>query len=448
MFPACFISRREALRLTSVGSVPHSFANTFVLQQEPNMPLSEIAARPQIEEAADTDRDWLTVAACGVCFLLSVGPLLIYIFGVFVRPLAGEFHWTRTQVATALITGQFMVAVTAPLWGWLIDRYGPRRIILPSIVGMALAFASLSLLPPHRWCLYLLYGLFTLLGGGASPIGYAAVLVRSFNRRLGLALGISLMGIGLGATLLPPLAQYFVGHYGWRTAYAALGIITLVVTVPAALVATRNARLPLPNRLRERVDVLPLIGTRAFLVMSAVLTLIAIAAGGAFATLVPMLVDRGNNPAEAARIAGLAGIAVIAGRGGVGWLLDRFNAARLLALVSFAVITSLLLLIYAHGRLPDAVAALLLGSVMGAEVDFTAFLVRRYFGNAAFSRVYGVAFGLFALGTGIGPFLLGMSFDRAGGYNPGLLLFIGLSLVAALGTFAMPSYKTPQADTI
>ena len=411
------------------------------------MPLAR-TANPSTEVIAPVevlDRDWLTVAACALCFFLSVGTLLIYIFGVFARPLAGEFHWTRTQIATALMTGQSMVAITSPIWGWLVDRYGPRRVILPSIVGMSLSFAALSLLTPHRWCLYVLYGLFTFFGGGASPIGYSAVLVRSFNRRLGLALGISLMGIGLGATFLPSLAQYFVGHYGWRTAYAALGIITLIVTVPAALVATRNATLPLPNRIRDRVDVMPLIGTRAFLTMSTVLTLIAIAAGGAFATLVPMLVDHGNNPAEAARIAGLAGIAVIAGRGGVGWLLDRFNASRLLALVALAVVTSLLLLIYGHGRGPDALAALLLGSVMGAEVDFTGFLVRRYFGNAVFSRLYGVAFGLFALGTGIGPLLLGMSFDRMGGYNPGLLLFIALSLAAALGAFAMPSYKAPEA---
>ena len=152
--------------------------------------------------------------------------------------------------------------------------------------------------------------------------------------------------------------------------------------------------------------------TRAFLVMSAVLMLIAIAVGGAFASMMPMLVDRGNNPVEAARIAGLAGVAVIAGRGGIGWLLDRFNAARLLACICFAVVASLLLLTFAHGRLADAVAAFLLGSVLGAEVDFTAFLVRRYFRQAAFSRLYGIGFGLFALAIGIGPILLGYSFDH------------------------------------
>ena len=407
------------------------------------MTISEVSASSQHVTQPPADRDWLTVLACAICLLLSVGTLLVYVFGVFVRPLAGQFHWTRTQVATALITGEFVVAISAPVWGWLIDRFGPRRVILPSIVGLSLAFASLSLLTPHLWHLYLLFGLFSLLGGGSSPVGYSAVLVRSFERKLGLALGVSLMGIGLGATLLPSVAQWFVGHYGWRSAYAFLGIITLAVTLPAAIVATRNARLPLPNRIRERVDLAPLVFTRAFLVMSAVLMLIAVAAGGAFASLVPMLVDRGNNPAEAARIAGLAGIAVIGGRGGIGWLLDRFNAARLLALVCLAVVTSLVLLIYAHGSLPDALAALLLGLVLGAEVDFTAFLVRRYFGNAAFSRLYGIAFGLFALAIGIGPLLLGMSFDRLGGYNPGLLLFVVFSLVAALTTFAMPAYNMP-----
>jgi MFS family permease len=226
------------------------------------MPISEVSASPQVEIANPTDRDWLTVLACGVCFLLSVGTLLVYVFGVFVRPLAGQFHWTRTQVATALITGQFTVAVSSPLWGWLIDRYGPRRVILPSIVGLSLAFASISLLTPHLWHLYLLYALFTLLGGASSPLGYSAVLVRTFERRLGLALGLSLMGIGLGATLLPSLAQWFVSHYGWRFAYAAFGILTLLVTVPAGLIATRNAHLPLPNLVRERVDLMPMILTR------------------------------------------------------------------------------------------------------------------------------------------------------------------------------------------
>ncbi len=392
----------------------------------------------QIDAVVPVDRDWLTVFACSLCLMLSIGTLLTYSFGIFVRPLAGEFHWTRTQVFGALSVGQFSVALSAPLWGWLIDRFGPRRVILPSIVGMSLAFASLSMLSPHVWQLYLIFGIFALLGGGASPIGYSAVLVRSFQRHLGLALGLSLMGIGFGATLVPSLAQAFVGHVGWRHAYAVIGVLTLVITIPAAILATRHARFPLPSPLRDRVAIMPLIRTRAYLVMCGIFLLIAVASGGAFTSLVPMLVDRGNTPEVAARMAGLAGTAVLVGRGGIGWLLDRFNAARLLACVCLCVVASLSLLIYGQGRLPDSLAALLLGSVLGAEVDFTAYLVRRYFGNAAYSRLYGLAFGVFALSIGIGPLILGRSVDTMGGYNPGLFLFIALSLIAALATFALP----------
>ncbi len=77
------------------------------------------------------DHDWLTVGACVLCFFFSVGSLLVYVFGVFVRPLAGEFHWSRTQISSALVIGEFVIAVSAPLWGWLVDRFGPRGSSCP-----------------------------------------------------------------------------------------------------------------------------------------------------------------------------------------------------------------------------------------------------------------------------------------------------------------------------
>ena len=129
-------------------------------------------------------------------------------------------------MATALVVGQFTVAVSSPLWGWLIDRYGPRRAILPSIVGLFHRLRQRCRIPCSPLTfgnLYLLLALFSaprrrrianrLCGGAGAQL---------FERRLGLALGLSIgMGIGFGATLLPSLAQMFVGRYGWRTAYAA-----------------------------------------------------------------------------------------------------------------------------------------------------------------------------------------------------------------------------------
>ena len=391
------------------------------------------------EDARVLDRDWTIVGACGVCLMLSVGTLLLYSFGVFVRPLAAQFHWTRTQISGALTTGQLVVAVSCPLWGMLIDRFGPRKVIVPSVVGMSLAYTSLALLTPHVWHLYLAFALFTLLGGAAAPLGYAAVLVRSFDRHLGLALGFSLMGIGVGAAFLPKAATWLIMTHGWRTAYVSIGVATLAVTVPASLYATRYAKLPAAALTATRIRIGRLVTTPAFLLMCSIFILLGATSGGTLAHFVSMLTDRGISPPEAATIAGAAGIAVIAGRAGIGWLLDHFNPARLLAGVALMIVAALIVLLTSHSRASGYVASLLVGCVLGAEVDFTAFLVRQYFGNATFGRLYGIAFGTFSLGVGLGPLLLGMSFDRLGSYRPGLILFIMLSLLAGLATFLLPS---------
>lgn len=395
----------------------------------------------------ELDSHWSIVVACAICLSLSVGTLLLYSFGVFIRPLAAEFHWTRTQVSGALTIGQFVVALTCPLWGLMIDRFGPRKVIIPSIVCMSLSYCGLSLLGPHIWQLYLLFALFTLFGGAAAPVGYAAVLVRSFERHLGLALGLALMGIGVGASFLPRAATLLITASHWRHAYTIIGLATLVLTVPSAVYATRYAQLPVAALTHTSVNVLPLVRTRAFLLMCAIFILLGSASGGTIAHFVPLLIDEGIGAGKAATIASAAGIAVIAGRAGIGLLLDRFHAGRLLAGVSLIILTALLVLLGGHSVASGYTASLLVGSVLGAEVDFTAFLVRRYFGSAAFGRLYGIAFGTFSLGVGTGPLLMGLSFDRLGSYRPGLWLFVGFSTVAAITSLAMPKYQSsPTAE--
>ena len=384
------------------------------------------------------DRHWGIVAACAICLTLSVGTLLLYSFGVFVRPLANQFHWTRTQIAGALFIGQLMVALTCPVWGMLVDRFGPRRIILTSLVGMSIGYASLAFLTPHLWHLYVVFAVFTVFGGAASPVGYAAVLIRNFERHLGLALGLSLMGIGVGAVLLPKAAQLLIGAHGWRGAYGTIGIVTLVVTLPAALFATRYARTPLLRTGSIAMPILPTVFTRAFVVMCTIFVTLGLASGGVIANLVSMMSDRGFTPSAAAGVASLAGLTVILGRGTIGWMLDKWNAARLLACIAMLIVIAMLLLAYVPSRPASYIAALLVGSVLGSEVDFTAYLVRRYFGKAAFGRLYGLGFGIFSLGVAAGPLLLSFSFDRLHSFRPGLLLLSLFAVAASALTFALP----------
>ena len=394
--------------------------------------------------AAGFDRDWLAVGGAAAGMVLCVGTLALYSFGVFVRPLTAEFGWSRTGLFAALSFFQFGLALSSPVWGVLVDRFGPRPVILCSLVALSLLVASLGLLTAHLWHLYLVFALIPLLGGGASPLGYSAIMVRRFDSRLGFALGLSLMGVGLGGAILPPLAQFLLGEFGWRTAYVTLGALTLLVTLPAALVATRNVPGPVRHQARFGLSFGVMLRTRAYALMAVAFVLLGTISVGVLANLVPMMVDHGFAPAEAARIAGLSGLAVVVVRGGLGWVLDRVHAPFVLAAVAVIAACVPLLLAYGEGHAAGYVAAILLGSAIGAEVDFVSYLVRRYFDQAAFGRLYGIAFGLYILGTGIGPVLLGASFDRLGGYRPGLLLFTALGLVAAAAALALPRYAMPE----
>ncbi len=127
---------------------------------------------------AELDRDWLAVGASAVGMVLCVGTLALYSFGVFVRPLTAEFGWSRTGLFAALSFFQFGLAFCSPVWGVVLDRFGPRRVILFSLVALSLLVASLGLLTPNLWHLYLVFLGIPLLGGGASPLGYSAIMVR------------------------------------------------------------------------------------------------------------------------------------------------------------------------------------------------------------------------------------------------------------------------------
>ena len=394
--------------------------------------------------AEGLDRDWLAVGASAVGMVLCVGTLALYSFGVFVRPLTAEFGWSRTGLFAALSFFQFGLAFSSPLWGVVLDRFGPRRVILFSLVALSLLVASLGLLTPNLWQLYLVFLGIPLLGGGASPLGYSAVMVRRFDRKLGFALGLSLLGVGLGGAVLPPLAQFLVAGFGWRTAYVALGALTFLVTLPAALLATRNASAPVRRRANAALAVAPLLRTRAYMLMAVNFVLLGTISVGVLANLVPMMVDHGFTPAEAARIAGLSGLAVVIVRGGLGWVLDRVHAPYVLAAVSIIAGAVPLLLAFGQGPAAGYGAAVLLGAAIGAEVDFVSFLVRRYFDQAAFGRLYGIAFGLYILGTAIGPVSLGASFDHLGGYRSGLVMFAALGMIAAAAALAMPRYAMPE----
>jgi MFS family permease len=410
---------------------------------------------------------WWVVFASSVGLFWSV-PISVYSFSVFLKPLMQEFHAGRAAVSLGFTLQLITGAATAPLLGWLLDRYGARRVILvgTSIFGMLLlanrAFSG------SIWQLYLFYVVLGLFLHGGGPIPYGSVVCRWFDRHRGLALGLMMLGIGLGAMLMPSIAQQLITRFGWRTAYAILGGSVLLVALPvvAALLKESPQELGLspdgvPQRIAATGNGRVAQGLSAqeawrsgtFWLMTCSFFLVSASAQGCVVHLAAMLGDRGITAQTAALGSSVVGAAVLIGRVGSGYLLDRVFGPRL-AVIFFAGAAlgiGLLLL----GTPPVAFAgAFLVGLGLGAEVDIIAFLTGRYFGLRAFGKVYSSAFAAFALAAALGPLIMGAGFDRTGSYRGPLVAFIAANLLAAflmsrLGPYRyLPTEAPPEEQVL
>ena len=116
--------------------------------------------------------------------MVSFGSLLVFTFSVFVKPLGAAFGWSRESVAGAFGVAAMSVAVCSPPLGHLLDRYGPRRVILPCMAIFGCAFASLGLLTPHLWHLYAVFLVMGAVGNGTTQMGYSRAVSTWFDSRL------------------------------------------------------------------------------------------------------------------------------------------------------------------------------------------------------------------------------------------------------------------------
>jgi MFS family permease len=390
------------------------------------------------------------VATSTLGLMLGYSTYISYVFGVFVRPLGVEFGWSRPQIAFALTLCNWFVVALSPLGGFLLDRVGPRRMLLPSVLGLAGMLFALALQPGSLPVFYALHLGLALAALGTLPAVYTRAIVGWFDERRGIALGIALAGVGLGGILLPPALQAGIGTLGWRGAYAALGGAMLVLVLPvafrffddAASAAVVSAA-PVPSHgvanLREAAR------TRPFWLLIAIFVLLGTMTLGVSASLVPILSDSGLTPQAAAGMASALGVGVLVGRIASGLLIDRLPA-RLVALVCLlASSAGLAGLASGSAGAFTAICLFLTGFGIGAEFDFMSWFVSRYLGLRAYGRIYGWTYAAFQLGCGMGPLLMALGRERTGGYSSGL---VGLSVAAALGGLMFLAFPPlPRAAT-
>ncbi len=389
------------------------------------------------------DHNWRRVLAGAIVgSATGISAVLLYTNGLFVAGLTREFGLTRAQFGLGVLCVTLALAAANPFVGWAVDRFGPRA---PSIAGLLLlcaGFVCLGLFVESVQGYLILQSLVALGGAASGPIAYTKFIGSTFTARRGLALGLTMTGIGLSAAVLPPILAVVIDTRGWRAGYLALATVPLLGAVLTGFIFPRRAVGPATHPVPSPAgssDHREWLRSRTFWILAATFAAMSLSFGGLLPHFVPMLLDAGLEPAAAGRIAGEIGLAVIVSRVVVGLLLDRVFAPRVAIAMCLVGATGGLAMFL--GGAPYApVTAIALGLALGAELDLMGYLVSRYFGMAAFGRLYGWQYGAFIFASGMGPLWVGAVRDATGNYSAALIASsVGLLLTCA-GFLALPRY--------
>lgn len=391
------------------------------------------------------------ILACGFVILLVAWGVRLS-FGVFFKPVLEDFALSRAGLSLAVSINAVVYGITQPVWGYLLDRYGPKFAIGLSATLTSSGFVLLGL-AKASWQLYLIFAL--LLGGGFGGVAFVtitAIISRWFVKRRGTALGVATSGSSLGQFIVVPLATLLMLKYGWRMSQLLLGLISFAIMMPLAVWVMRGepaevSSVPNGNPganqsgdgKKEAGPGVPA-STRpaqAFLTSS-----FWELAGGFFICgftsvmvsthFVAYATDVGHSEVTAASALALMGVFNTVGTIFYGSVSDWIGCRRPLAVVYFLRGLSYFLVLGTPG-----VASLYFFAIFNslntmATVPLNSALVSNIFGPAYVGTIFGVVSLSHQLGGAVGTYLAGLSFDLTGSYVYAFVTSIFLCLIAAL----------------
>ena len=412
-----------------------------------------MSARLEGSALAEWRAHWPVVMAASAG--MGMAAVISYAGGLFIAPLEKEFGWSRTDIASAHLISAIATILLAPFVGFLVDRFGPRRIGIAAVIAVCGALSLFSLTTSSIWSWRLLWMFMAAANIIVQPMVWTSAVTGMFSAGRGLSLAVVLCGSSLCSIITPPLTYWLIESYGWRLAWVGLGICWGMVVLPLVLMFFTSVQ----DKARRTAPLAP-IGARPSFISSFrgdVLTwrfmqlalagfCVAIAVVSTAVTIVPILSSNGLSRGEAAGIASLLGFSAIAGRLTIGHLLDHFEG-RFIAAVAVAMpVIGSLILITMPGSVPAAAAAVLIfGLSLGAELDIMAYLTSRYFKSESFGMMFGTIGGFVGLAGATGPVILNRVYDLTQSYVPALWGILPVCLLSGTLFLLMGPYPAAAA---
>ena len=385
----------------------------------------------------------IQVAATSFLSLFAIVGLALYGLPFFYDFMVRDFGWSRAQVTSGNALSKLVVG---PLLGfaagWIVDRFGPRRLMIAGIVMAGIAVFGLGSI--HTLSGFYLFYLFNAVGylcGG--PLPNQVLLSRWFTAARGRAMGFAYLGIGAGGALVPLLSVRLVQAFGWHDALRVLGVLIVLIGLPLALVLRESppeSGTLAPERQPEpKVPIREVVRQPSFyLLMLGSMCSIA-AVGGANQHLKLYLsIDHGYSQQAAAGIASLTLAASLIGRLLMGWLADRWPKKRVMLLIYLLVAAALPIPLLATTRGAIVVYAILFGIGLGGEYMVIPLMAAELFGVRVLGRAMGLVLAADGVAEALAPVLVGKLHDVSGNYISGFSALIGFAIAGAIAIALLP----------
>jgi sugar phosphate permease len=397
---------------------------------------AEAEARPRGDQARAVTAGFTSLFA--IVGFATYG--LPFFYDFFVRDLG----WTRQQVTTGNAYSKLLVG---PLFGLLagtmVDKFGPRRLMLVGIVvaGVALiGLGGVSTLGAFYF-FYLFNALGYVLGG---PLPCQVLLTRWFDTARGRAMGVAYLGIGVGGALVPQIANALTQTLGWRGALRAVGVLIILVALPAALLVREPPPLPSAPGRGELAPSLAAVMRQPAFYLLAVGSMASIGAvGGTMQNLKLYLsLDRHLAQGDIANVLSLVLVGSLAGRLLMGWLADRWLKKRVMLLVYTIVALTIPTMVFAPSTGLLRVGAFLFGIGLGGDYMVIPLMAAELFGVRVMGRVLGIVLTADGVAEAVMPVAAAHVRETTGSYAGGFALLVALAAVGACAVALLPRAGT------
>jgi MFS family permease len=354
-----------------------------------------------------------------------------------------QFGWTRAQVTSGNALSKLIVGpIFGFLAGWVVDRFGPRRLMMIGILMAGVALVGLGSIASLG--MFYFFYFFNALGyvcGG--PLPNQVLLTQRFDRARGKAMGFAYLGIGIGGATVPWISHVLVQHFGWQTALQILGMTIVVVALPLAWLVKEKPRAITTNGSVNLLSPKAAFKQLSFYLLTLGSMCSVAAISGTQQNLKLLLsLDRHFTQRDAASVLSMVLAFSIAGRLLMGWLADRFSKKHVMLLTYLLVAAGIPLLFLGTSHLVLYISAAIFGIGLGGDYMIIPLITAEIFGIEILGRLLGVILTAGGIAEAAAPWLIGHLRDATGSYRESCIALVAIALLGAVSVLGLPGRRS------